>query len=490
MAMEACVILDHVKGLTMQAWIEAETAEADFGDERLNHRYELLLDRLSDKPTLSIPAACRGWAETTAAYRFFDSDKTDAVKVLKPHQDATVARIRAHQVVIVAQDTTEIELTRKQERVGGPLNEEWRWGLYVHPLLAMTPQRVPLGVVTAKIWSRDPDEFAKSQAEKRRARKSKPIEEKESVRWLEGYQSACALAAQTPATTIIAVSDSEGDIYECLQAGNTGKAAYIVRGCQDRALLEEEHPLLLQTLACKAALGKMRIRVSKREASTGDETKKRRQARAGRMARVTVRAAKVLLRGPARPGLKLPDIYVHAILVKEENPPRDEEPVEWLLLTSLPIDTFADVTTVLDYYCCRWEIEIYFRTLKSGCKVEELQFERQDRFEVCLAMYMIVAWRVLHVLMLSRARPRLRCDAVLSEAEWKSVYVLVTDEEAPAQPPLLSAMVTMIAELGGYLNRKHDGPPGPQTTWIGLQRMRDFAIAWSAFGPRQRRKVV
>jgi len=474
----------------MQAWIEAETAAADFGDERLNRRYELLLDRLSDKPTLSIPAACRGLAETTAAYRFFDSDKTDAAKVLAPHHEATVERIRAHEVVIVAQDTTELELVRKQERVGGPLNDESRWGLYVHPLLAMTPERVPLGVVTAKIWSRDPVEFAKSQEEKRRARKAKPIEEKESVRWLEGYQSACVLAAEAPATQIVAVSDSEGDIYECLQAGEGGAAEYIVRGCQDRALLEEEYPLLLQTLACKTALGKMKVRVSKREASTGDETKKRKQPRAGRIARVTIRAAKVLLRAPGRPGMKLADIYVHAILVKEENPPAGEEPIEWLLLTSLPIETFAEVTTVLDYYCCRWEIEIYFRTLKSGCKIEDLQFEQQDRFEVCLAMYMIVAWRVLHVLMLGRECPKMRCDAVLTEAEWKSVYVIVTNEDAPAKPPLLRHMVRMIAELGGYLNRKHDGPPGPQTMWIGLQRMRDFAVAWSAFGPRDRRKDV
>jgi hypothetical protein len=474
----------------MQAWIEAETKGADFGDERLNRRYELLLDRLSDKPTLSIPAACRGLAETTAAYRFFDSDRTDAAKVLRPHHDATVERIRMHEVVIVAQDTTELELIRKQERVGGPLNDESRWGLYVHPLLAMTPERVPLGVVTAKIWSRDPEEFAKSQEEKRRARKAKPIEEKESVRWLEGYQSACALAAETPNTTIVAVSDSEGDIYECLQAGVDGKADYIVRGCQDRALLDEEHSLLLQTLACKAALGKMKIRVSKREASTGDETKKRKLPRAGRIARVTIRAAKVLLRGPARPGLKLADIYVNAILVKEENPPAGEEPIEWLLLTSLPIATFGEVTTALNYYCCRWEIEIYFRTLKSGCKIEKLQFERQDRFEVCLAMYMIVAWRVLHVLMLGRECPKMRCDAVLAEAEWKSVYVIVTNEDAPAKPPLLSDMVKLIAELGGYLNRKHDGPPGPQTMWIGLQRMRDFATAWAAFGPRDRRKDV
>jgi hypothetical protein len=307
---------------------------------------------------------------------------------------------------------------------------------------------------------------------------------------LEGYQSACALAAETPDTTIVAVSDSESDIYECLQAGADGQADYIVRGCQDRALLDEEHSLLLQTLACKAALGKMKIRVSKRQASTGDETKKRKLPRDGRIARVTIRAAKVLLRGPARPGLKLPAIFVNAILVKEENAPAGEEPIEWLLLTSLPIETFAEVTTALDYYCCRWEIEIYFRTLKSGCKIEELQFERQDRFEVCLAMYMIVAWRVLHVLMLGRECPKMRCDAVLAEAEWKSVYTIVTNEDAPAKPPLLSDMVKMIAELGGYLNRKHDGPPGPQTMWIGLQRMRDFAIAWAAFGPRDRRKVV
>lgn len=470
----------------MQAWIETEAKGANFGDERLNRRYELLLDRMSDKPTLSIPAACRGLAETTAAYRFFDNAKTDAAKVLQPHHDATVERIRAHGLVIVAQDTTEVELVRQKERVGGPLNDESRYGLYVHPLLAMTPQRVPLGVLTAKIWSRDPEEFAKSQEEKRHARKAKPIEEKESVRWLEGYQNACALADEVPATTVVAVSDSEGDIYECLQAGSAGKAEYIVRGCQDRALVDEEHSLLMQALACRAPLGKMKIRVSKREASTGDKSKKRKQPREARMAHVTVASARVLLRGPARPGAKLPDIFVHAVLVREEDPPPGAEAIEWLLLTSLPIGTFAEATTVLDYYCCRWEIEIYFRTLKSGCKIEELQFERQDRYEVCLAMYMIVAWRVLHVLMLGRECPKMRCDEVLSEAEWKSVYVIVTSKDAPAKAPLLGEMVEMIAELGGYLNRKHDGPPGPQTMWIGLQRMRDFATAWAAFGPRRK----
>jgi hypothetical protein len=479
----------------MQAWVEVESAGVNFGDERLNRRYELLLERMGDKPTLSIPAACRGWAETKAAYRFFDNDKTTAAKVLEPHRDATLERVRAQKLVIVAQDTSEIPLQREQERVGGPLTDESRWGLYLHPLLAMTPERVPLGTVDAAIWSRDPVAFAKSQEEKRRDRKAKPIEEKESVRWLKGYQSACALAMQAPQTTIVAVSDSEADIYECLQAGSeigteagrSRRAEYIVRGCQDRAVLQEQCPLIVATLGCRRIMGTMTVHVSKRKASTGDKTKKRKQAREAREAHVTVRAGRVLLRGPGRPGGKLPNIYVNAILVKEEHPPAGEEAIEWLLFTSLPIETFAEVTTVLGYYCCRWEIEVYFYTLKSGCKIEELQLERQERYEVCLAMYMIVAWRVLYLLMLGRKCPEMPCDAVLSDAEWKSVYIIATKQQPPATPPPLAEMVPMIAEMGGYINRKGDGPPGPQTMWIGLQRMRDFAIAWSAFGPQTKK---
>src|SRR6266516_451685 len=105
----------------MQTWIQAETKGADLGDERLNRRLEMLLERFNDKP--------------------------DAAKILKPHHDATVARIKADNLVIVAQDTTEIELTCAQTKVGGPLSDEWHWGLYLHPLLAMTPERVPLGLV-------------------------------------------------------------------------------------------------------------------------------------------------------------------------------------------------------------------------------------------------------------------------------------------------------------------------------------------------------
>jgi hypothetical protein len=173
-------------------------------------------------------------------------------------------------------------------------------------------------------------------------------------------------------------------------------------------------------------------------------------------------------------------VTVNAVLISEDNPPAGEPAIEWILLTSLPIDSFDQVCTVVDYYTCRWEIETYFRVLKSGCAVEELQLETADRFVNCLTVYLIVAWRVLFVMSLSREQPDLPCEAIFTTEEWQAVYQIVKKEGVLTMPNL-GEMVVMVASLGGYLNRKHDAHPGPQTIWIGLQRVRDFAIAWKAF---------
>jgi len=208
------------------------------------------------------------------------------------------------------------------------------------------------------------------------------------------------------------------------------------------------------------------------------------------VATVTVRSGSVLLRPPARKGCKLPAVQVNAVLLAEEGPPAGEEPIVWLLLTSLPVETFTQACQVAEYYCCRWELEIYFRILKSGCKVEELQLEQESRMQAALALYLIVAWRVQFVVMMGREYPDMSCEAVLSEAEWKSVYEIVTGKPAPRKPPPLATMVEMIGQLGGYLGRKHDGPPGPKAMWIGLQRLRDFAQAWDSFGPGTKTRSV
>jgi hypothetical protein len=472
----------------MQAWIAAETETADFGDARLDRRYASLLDQLSRRPASSLPAACGGLAETTAAYRFFANGRVSPDKVLAPHRDATARRIAAQAVVVIAQDTTEADLTRKQERVGGPLADGRRRGLFAHVLLALTPGRLPLGVVAADVWARDEAAARPDPAAKRRARKRTPIEGKESFRWLQGYRTACAVAAAAPGTCVVLAGDSESDIFECLAepALHQGpKAEWIIRACQDRAVAGAAAGLW-RAVGDTAALGSVTAEVSKRAASTGDG-RARRQARSARTAELTVRAARVALRPPRRAGGAA--VEVNAVLAREEGPPAGESPVEWLLLTSLPVGTLKQARRVLDYYGCRWEAEVYFRVLKGGCKVEALQLEEQGRVRAALALYLIVAWRVLYVQMLARECPDLPCTAVFSAAEWKSVYVVTEGRAAPRRRPTVADLVKRVAGLGGHLGRKCDGPPGPKALWIGLQRLRDFAEAWTTFGPGSEKDV-
>lgn len=174
---------------------------------------------------------------------------------------------------------------------------------------------------------------------------------------------------------------------------------------------------------------------------------------------------------------------MNVVLVREVDPPEGEPAVEWILLTSLPIDSAAQVRQVIEYYCVRWMIEVFFRTLKSGCRVEDRRFEHLDRFLPCLAVYLIVTWRTLYVCRLGREFPEISCEAVFEPAEWKAVHQVIHRQPPPSTPPTLSTMVRMVAQLGGYVNRKRADEPGPQTVWLGLQRTHDFALCWQAFGP-------
>ena len=493
----------------MQEWVEHELETASLGDERLDARFRVLTDCLSRRPSVSIPTACGGTAEMTAAYRFFGNQRVDAPGVLMPHRQATLGRIRAERVVLMIQDTTEIDVTRPEQQMegAGPLSDESHWGFYDHATLAVTPERVPLGVVDANLWARDVDEFRENQRldkrAKERQRKQTPIEDKESYRWLEGYRLASTVAAQMPKTLIVSIADSEGDIYECFAEAiperGTRKAEWIVRACQNRSLPRATdagsgYQKLWDEVAQTKVLDTCQVEVSKNRPQSHDE-RKRKQPRSARIATVTIQAKRVKLKAPWRPDGVLPDVEVNAILVRELNPPDGEDPIEWLLLTSLPIDKLKKVHRVIEYYACRWQVEVYFRILKSGCKIEDRQFESADHYLPCLALYMVIAWRVMYVMMLGRTCPEMSCGELFSEAEWKAVYTVVRREPPPETPPTLQEMIALIGRLGGNMGRRHDGPPGPKAMWIGMQRMMDLAAAWEAFelaarAARKRKKCV
>jgi hypothetical protein len=478
-------------------WASDEMKTANLPDKRLNERLATVLSQLAAQPTASIPAACGGYAEMTAAYRLFENKRLCFEDVLQPHIDATRCRVAEQAVVILAQDTTELEFTRPHQQVvgAGPMDGSKRRGAFLHPLHAFTPDGVPLGTIAARVWTR-PDEPPLPAAERQARRKALPIEQKESQRWIDMLRRGKELAAQVPETRFVCVADSEADIYEHLAEAEAEPhdVDWIVRAAGDRALQYDEKDASAGLLRAEVMKSKVlftkTVTVRAREPKVACNARGRSQARMARQAEVEVRAARVTLHPPYRRDRKLPPLAVNVVLVREIAPPAGEDPIEWILLTSLPITTVEEIADVIQYYCVRWMIEILFRTLKSGCRVEERRFETMDRLSLCLAVYLIVSWRTLFVCRLGRSLPDVSCEVVFEPAEWKSAWQVVRRSPPPSQPPELSEMVRMVAQLGGYVNRPRKDEPGPQTVWLGLQRLHDIALCWHVFGPEAKTNEI
>ena len=459
----------------MDVGIADELRGIDLGDRRLNKRSVKVLEALSANPEASVNGATEGWADTQAAYRFFDNGNVTPERILEPHSEATVRRMQDHPVVLIVQDTTELDYTAHPARDVRCLNETHRHGLYVHLQLAVTPDRLPLGVVGVHAFDRDPDTLGQ-----RPNRKHEPIEAKESLRWLTGYRRACALAARCPGTRIVSVGDSEADMYDLFLAAQDAvgpKADYVIRAYENRSTPEVDPAGSRRTyrkVQDVVAQSPVRLRYAIDLATT--------PKRKARTATLVVRAVAVTVKPPNhRPDLA--PITHRVILVEEENGPGDGTDVRWLLLTTLPLDGDDDVRRGVAYYTARWSIETYFRTRKTGCRVERIQLETKPRLLNCLAFYAIVAWRILSLTYRNRTTPDLPCTAVFADHEWHPVWRVVTKTPLPATPPTLNAFLRLVAQLGGYNNRTTDPHPGPQPLWIGLRRMLDYSEAWLTFGP-------
>lgn len=471
-------------------WIHNEVQTAHFGDARLDARMKKILCDLGNKPNYSIPQACGGWAETIATYRFFNNSKVTYEQILQPHYDATLERIKQQPVVLLPQDTTDIVKVinkgSKDKRLGTIKHTE-KEEVFLHPVIAVTPEKVAMGTVSADFWKR-PEQSVRAE------RQNKPIEEKESYCWIKGYQAACDIQAQAPDTLIVSMGDREGDIYEffteMLDYAPPQRAAWIVRAAQNRRLETEDET-------------QQKLRERLKESPILFETSFTIPAHNGnpaRSVRQVVHAATVTLKPPERRairGFKLTPITINAVFAEEITPQIGVEPVNWMLLTCLPIDTCEQVHAILQWYGVRWEIEIFFRVLKQGCKIEKLQFETEKRFAACLAFYMIIAWRVLYVTMLGREYPNIDCEAVFDKEEWQTLYIVEKQQLPSGKPPALGVAISMLVGFGGFLKRKHDGFPGPQPIWIGLQRLRDFMFAihsyqnaTSTLKPRYRKRCV
>jgi hypothetical protein len=426
-------------------WAAAEFKGIDLGDRRLNKRAVLLAERLAHSPTASIPNACGGWAETAAAYRFLAQDELAWCDMLAPHGQSSAERMRACEVVLCIQDTTELDFNGQTIAGLGPLSYEAQRGMYLHPTYAVTPSREPLGVLDAWMWARE-------------AKDTNGVRPgiKESTRWTEGYERIAEQAAQMPATRLVYVADREADILTLMvRARDLGHPAdWLIRSQHNRALPEGEK--LWDQITASVSLGEIRF------------TQAGRPGQKAREVRQQIWAQRVEL--PAAQGA----VSVTCIVARELEPPPGVKPVEWRLLSNREVADFEAAVQLIDWYRARWEIELFFHVLKNGCRVEALQLASMERLERALALFMVVAWRIARLMRLGRTCPELDAALLFERDEWRAAFIL-NRKAPPETPPSLNEVVRLVAMLGGFLARKGDGEPGVKTIWLGLQRVMDFA---------------
>ena len=431
----------------MMSWAEAELAGLRLGDRRRERRAVRVLERLGERPTASIPGACRGWAEIQAAYRFLAHEGYDWLDLLEPHRLCTQRRMAEQPVVLCLQDTTELDFNGQAISGLGPLSYEAQRGMYLHPTLAVTPGREPLGILDAWMWAREPKGTDGTRPGA-----------KESERWLEGYARVAELAAHLPETRLVYVADREADILALMvRAERLGAPAdWLVRAQHNRVLPEGAR--LWEALGASAPLGEIRFTAPRGK---------------GRRARAVRQALRIQRLGiPDSAG---GEIQVTALMASEIDPPPGVTPITWRLLTNREATTLEAARELIDWYRARWEIELLFLVLKEGCRVEALQLASRERLERALALYLIIAWRVTRLMRLGRTVPDLPADLLFEPEEWQAAYILAK-QPPPEKPPRLNEVIRLIARHGGFLARKGDGEPGAKSLWLGLQRVQDVAV--------------
>ena len=439
-------------------WAIQEFSAACFGDERLARRCVALARALHMHAQSSIPQACQNWAATKGAYRFFGNNRVTSAEMLRAHQEQLRQQTAGHDTLLVAQDTTTLNLSNKQiAGVGlvgdGGSKKNPLQGLYVHSGLAMTTEGLPLGIAFQKIYARKQET---TTAAYRKTIKTKPITEKETYRWIEAIQETKVVL---PDKHLVVIGDRESDIYEVFAEGQALGVDLLVRTSQNRLLHESDGDIKLFDAAQQGDI------VTTYEAEVPVDAHKTRQVS------LTVRTTNIQLPPPKSrdKDKKRPVIPLTVLNVMEEKPPAGVTPLHWMLTTSCTVVTPDAALEKVTWYMYRWRIERFHYTLKTGAfNIEKLQFETTDRFAKAITLYSLVACRILHTLYYERLHPNVEAATMFSSQELRA---LTYREQRSNASLTLHEATTAIAKLGGYLARKSDGPPGIKALWSGFQSL-------------------
>jgi hypothetical protein len=452
--------------------LEDEFAGAEFGDWRLEARLQYLSSDLDASPNMSLPSATQTVAGREGAYRFLSNRRVKLERVIAPHFAATAQRCRDAGKVYVASDTTEMSM---QAALGGKklgrLQGKGR-GFLAHMALAVAADevRTPLGVLGIDMVVRD-DEKKKH----RNTHQQKRDPARESLRWGKMVQS---VDEKLGIGYAVHVMDSEADIYELLCEMRACGNRFIVRAGQNRlvdeGLLSEAFEGAPIVLTRTTNLGRRR--------QTTNTHSRRNPPRQGREAKLVVTSKRLSIRRPKTSLATFPEqLDLNVVRVLETNAPEGEKPVEWILLTSEPIDTIENVAGIVDGYRARWVIEEYFKALKTGCAYESRQLETTHALGNLLGIFAVIAWRLLLLRTVHRSAPDTAATQIVEPELLEALAARLRHIKEPKHLPSEASVVDLmngIARLGGH--SQSNGPPGWQVLWRGYQDLLKWADGYLA----------
>ena len=441
---EEGVVLQHIEN---DIWIKLQFMDAKLGDRRLNKRLELISSNMMTNPSFSIPKQNEGWKDTKGAYRFFSSDKISFADLIQPHVDLTKEIIKKRKLILAIQDTCHISFSHRNfveglSHIGGP-NRTKDKGIILHTALAVDPtkkQPEVIGIFDQYIHRRtklvDKNETC-TQLQKRW---------RESKLWEEASQR---MTLEDSNTGIVEIMDREGDVFNIMQNCLNLKHDFIIRAVHDRKLEGSDENNFLDLIKTLKSCGSIELDVRKK---FGQQPRK---------ALLNVSFSKIKIRAPKnKEGL----IECNVVYVIEKDPPENQEPLEWILLTSINVTSFEDACQIINWYKCRWIIEEYHKCIKTGCSVEKIQLKEGERIENFLGVANIVAVRLLQLRDTARNAPNTSAKEIIDPLK---VDLLIKRYDVQKEDVTIREYYLLLARLGGFLGRKSDGEPGWQILWKG-----------------------
>jgi hypothetical protein len=448
----------------MDDWVDRELEGGEYPDQRLKSRLAKLLGDLGRRIGATVPMACQDWAATKAAYRFFSNRRVDEGLILAGHFAATKARFaETTGTTLILHDTTESSFTRDQPEAIGQISiikgrhgSHTVCGVLLHSSLVLTPRGVPLGLAAVKFWTRK--KFKGTNALKKTVNPTRiPIEQKESIRWLENMKQATERLADP--SRCVHIGDRESDIFELFCAAEEAKTHFLVRTCVDR-LAGSGDTTISGEMEGEPVRGDHEVEVRDDQGRVST-------------AKVHLRFRRMTVQPPIGKHRRYPALSLTVIDADEDGTPEGREPIRWRLLTNRPVDDLPSAIEKLDWYAQRWKIETFHKVLKSGCRAEQSKLRTAERLTNMLAMVCVIGWRVFWLTMMNRATPEAPAEVALTKAEIE-ILDRMDRSPKPAPKPMLSRYLLAIAKLGGYLAREKDPPPGNMVIWRGLTRLMDI----------------